>query len=133
RLLDLSTGKEFPGPARHKDWVCAVAFSRDGKYLASAGGNEFKPARNDFKTTGEVKLWDVAARAERSLKGHTNKVFAAAFAPDSQTLATGGADGTVRLWDVASGTERTVLKGHSDAVWALALSPDGGTVASAQP
>src|SRR5262249_25424666 len=97
KLVEVPGGKELPGPARHKDWVCAVAFSPDGKYLASAGGNEFWPARNNFKTSGEVKLWDIAAQTERALVGHTNKVFAAAFSPDSQTLATGGADRTVRL------------------------------------
>jgi WD40 repeat protein len=132
KLLDLSTGKELPAPARHRDWVCSVAFSPDGKFLVSAGGSEFKPARNGSKTSGEVKLWDVAAKAERGqLSGHTNKVFSAVFAPDSKTLATGSADNTVRLWDVATGKERTVLKGHTEAVWSVAFSPDGKTLASA--
>ncbi|MBI1916197.1 MAG: PQQ-binding-like beta-propeller repeat protein [Planctomycetes bacterium] len=131
KLLDPSTGKELPAPSRHKDWVCSVAFSPDGKFLVSAGGNEFAPARNDYKTIGEVKLWDVAARTERSLKGHTNKVFAAAFSRDSKTLATGSADRTVRLWDVATGKERAVLGGHTEAVSSVAFFPDSQTVASA--
>ena len=51
KLLELSTGKELPAPARHNDWVCSVAFSPDGKLLVSAGGSEFKPARNGDKTS----------------------------------------------------------------------------------
>jgi outer membrane protein assembly factor BamB len=132
KVRELATGKDLPGPPRHKDWVCSVAYSPDGKLLASAGGNEFKPARNDNKTSGEVKLWDVTARQEVApLQGHTNKVFAAAFSPDGKTLATGSADRTVRLWDTATGKERAVLEGHTEAVWSVAFGPDGKTVASA--
>jgi outer membrane protein assembly factor BamB len=132
KLLDLSNGKQLPAPARFKDWVCSVAFSPDGKLLVSAGGSEFKPARNAYKTSAEVKLWDPAAKAERGrLSGHTNKVFSAVFAPDGKTLATGSADQTIRLWNVATGKVRVVLRGHSEAVSSLAFAPDGKTVASA--
>jgi outer membrane protein assembly factor BamB len=132
KLLELPSGKQLPAPARFNDWVCSVAFSPDGKLLACAGGSEFKPARNAYQTSAEVKLWDTAATAERGrLTGHTNKVFASAFAPDGKTLATGGADQTIRLWDVATGKERVVLRGHADAVSSLAFTPDGRTVASA--
>lgn len=131
KLVDIETGKGLPGPTRHRDWISAVAFSRDGKQFVSAGGNEFKPARNDGKTTGEVKLWDLAGRTERSLKGHTNKVFAAVFSPDSRTLATGSADGTARLWDAATGEPRSVLPGHKDAVYSVAFTPDSKRIATA--
>jgi WD40 repeat protein len=132
KLVELSTGKELPGPAPHNDWVCSVAFSPDGKYLASAGGSEFRPARNGGRTSGQVKLWDRAGGKEVGpLAGHTSKVFSAVFSPDSKTLATGSADRTVRLWDVAAGKERLVLKGHAEAVWCVAFSPDGKTVFSA--
>ena len=132
KLIELSTGKELPAPARHKDWVSSVAFSADGKLLVSAGGSEFKPARNNSQTSGEVKLWDVAARQELGpLTGHTSKIMSATFSPDSQTLATASADRTVRLWDVATRKERAVLAGHADAVWCVTLTPDGKTVASA--
>jgi outer membrane protein assembly factor BamB len=132
KLLELSTGKELPGPRPHNDWVCSVAFSLDGKLVASAGGSEFRPARNGGMTSGQVKLWDRAGGKELGpLTGHTSKVFSAAFSPDSKTLATGSADRTVRLWDVSTGKERLVLKGHTEAVSGVAFSPDGNTVFSA--
>jgi WD40 repeat protein len=132
QLVELSSGKQLPAPPPFNDWVCSVAFSPDGTLLASAGGSEFKPARNAYKTSAEVRLWDVAAKAERGrLTGHTNKVFATVFSPDGKTLATGSADQTIRLWDVATGKERLVLRGHAEAVSSLAFSPDGKTVASA--
>jgi len=131
-ILDLATGKEHPGLPRHNDWVCSVAFSRDGKFFASAGGSEFKPQRNGGTTSGQVKLWDrTAAKEVGPLTGHISKVFSAVFSPDSKTLATGSADRTVRLWDVATARERLVLKGHAEAVWCVAFFPDGKTVATA--
>jgi outer membrane protein assembly factor BamB len=132
RVVELASSKDMPAPARHNDWVCSVSFSKDGKLLVSAGGSEFTPARNGGKTSGQIKVWDVAAKKERGqLTGHTNKVFSAAFAPDGQTLATGSADQTVRLWDVAKMAPRAELKGHAEAVSAVAFSPDGKTIVSA--
>ncbi len=132
KVLDLSTTNELPAPKPHNDWVCSVAFSPDGKLLVSAGGSEFKPERNGGRTTGQIKLWDVAASKELGeFIGHTNKVFSVVFSPDGKTLATGSADQTVRLWEVRTRKERSVLEGHSDAVWSVAFSPDGKTVASA--
>lgn len=132
RLLELAGGKVLPAPKRHNDWVCAVAFSPNGKLLVSAGGSEFTPARNGGKTSAEIKLWDLEANAELGqFTGHTSKVFTAAFSPDSKSLATGSADRTVRIWDVATMKDRLVLNGHTDTISSVAFSSDGSTVASA--
>ncbi len=64
------------------------------------------------------------------LKGHTGWVGAVAFSPDSKTLASGGADNVVQLWDVESGKEKAVLKGHTDYVCAVAFSTDGKLLAT---
>jgi outer membrane protein assembly factor BamB len=132
KQIELTTGAVRPSAKRHHDWVCAVTYSSDGKYLVSAGGSEFAPERNGGKTSAEIKVWDIAAQAERgTLEGHSNKVFAAAFSPNGKLLATGGADRTIRLWDIEQMKELRVLAGHADAVSSLSWSRDGKTLASA--
>jgi WD40 repeat protein len=73
-------------------------------------------------------LADPALR--RVLAGHVGKVGAVAIAPDGSWLASGGDDGTVRIWDAATGQERAALKGHTGGVQAVAIAPDGSWLAS---
>jgi WD40 repeat protein len=62
--------------------------------------------------------------------GHTNIVRSVAFSPDSQTLASGSYDNTIKLWNLASGKELRTLTGHKNEVTSVAFSPDGRTLAS---
>src|SRR5438876_127611 len=62
--------------------------------------------------------------------GHSGFVLSVAFSPDGKMLASGSADNTIKLWDVASGQELKTLKGHSGSVYSVAFSADGKTVAS---
>jgi WD40 repeat protein len=104
----------------HTESVQSVAFSPDGKTLASASGDR------------SIKLWDVATGKEQAtLKGHTGSVRSVAFSSDSKTLASASYDKTVKLWDVATGKERATLKGHTGMVYSVAFSPDGRMLASA--
>ena len=65
-----------------------------------------------------------------TLTGHTGAVAAVAVAPDGSWLATGGWDGTVRIWDAATGRERATLTGHTGWVAAVAVAPDGSWLAT---
>src|SRR5262245_60507668 len=62
--------------------------------------------------------------------GHAGLVHAIKFAPDGQSIATAGADKTIRVWEVVTGKERLKLVGHAGAVWSVAFAPDGKTLAS---
>jgi WD40 repeat protein/class 3 adenylate cyclase len=65
------------------------------------------------------------------LHGHPDTVTGVAFSPDGETLASGGGDGTILLWDVAAREPRgQPLRGHTDLVTAVAISPDGKILAS---
>src|SRR5262249_10385513 len=68
---------------------------------------------------------------QNPLKGHAKLVLCVAFSPDSQALASGSLDETIRLWDVRTGKELATLQGHTGAVSSVAYSPDGQTLASA--
>jgi WD40 repeat protein len=96
----------------------AVAFATGGKTFAMGDGRSIR--LRDF-TSGR----DLAPAG-----GHRDAIQVASIAGDGRTIATGGDDGAVILWDLASGRERR-LHGHSDAVHFVAFAPDGASLYSA--
>lgn len=71
------------------------------------------------------------AQTATEFKGHQGLVFNVSFSPDGKTMATASFDGTVKLWDYATGKESGVLTGHTAPVYAVIFSPDGNTIATA--
>ncbi len=107
------------------DRVNAVAFSPDGKLLATGGG---EPSRS-----GEIKLWNTAdGTLARDLGAvHSDCVLGLAFSPRGEFLASGGADRFARISEVANGGLLRSLEGHSHHVMAVAWLAHGGVLASA--
>ena len=135
-LLGRVYGRERAPSACEPGEVTCVAFAADGKTLA-AGCDD-----------GSTRLWNVATgrlldtlmptddgpkaavRPEAAVPGARDAVHALAFTPDGGTLATGGMDKTIRLWDVATSRVRLSLRCPDGRVDALAIAPRGELLAS---
>src|SRR4051812_30872447 len=103
----------------HKGRVCALAYSPDGKLLASGGEDR------------KVRLWEVATGAETAvLKPHSGCIYALAFMPDGQFIASGGGRNELFVWNRNTLT-RTSFTDHPVLVSAVVFTPDGQLMVSA--
>jgi WD40 repeat protein len=121
RVFDVTTGKLRWENASAHERVQSLAFSPDGRVLASGGA---------FADTS-IRLWNAADGSEIGrLDGHRSWISALLFWPDGQILASASADHTIRLWDVKEQKLRRTLRGHQRGVFQLALLPDARTLIS---
>ena len=127
RIIETATGAVTASWLAHSDTIFDLALSRDGKLLATAGGDRL------------VKIWDLATHKEiAKLEGHTAQVLAVAFDEKAERLISGGADQQLKLWDVKTKERINSLGKRSAAVtslvWvsggpAIFVATDGGDAA----
>ncbi len=115
----------------HSDAVYAIAFTPDGKSLATAGYDRVIRIWeiNGAGTTGNQP--DGLAVPKRELKDHSDTVYGLAFHPGGTLLASAAADRAVKVWDVTTGTRLYTLSEPTDWLHAVAWSPDGTHLAAA--
>jgi len=129
KLWELSSRRERATLEEQPGWVHSLAFTPNGKILAVACGTNYEQRR---PIPGEIILWDVDSRKKRGvLKGHKGAVHSIAIANDTDVLASGSADRTVRVWDISTAEELHTFTGHHEWVQSVAITRDGRTIVSA--
>lgn len=120
RIWDVETHKQIG--VLNASVMSSVAFSLDGKMLASGGGWE-----ND----NVIYLWEVENQKQICvLRGHAGPVNTVAFSPDGKLLASGGQDNSIRFWDVQTQKQVGIIQNPEGWITSVAFGPDGKWLAS---
>ena len=119
RQWRVASGEELPASTPGPDHIATLTLSHDGRLLVSA----------DHR--GRIKFCHGETLAALFEWQQADRVDALVFSADDQTLAIGGKDRAVELWDVASRTKTLTLRGHTGSIWSADFSPDGATLVTA--
>ncbi|HRW07979.1 MAG TPA: WD40 repeat domain-containing protein, partial [Caldilineaceae bacterium] len=130
RLWDSETGQSLPTLTGHTGAVLALAFA------PSHGDAAPTPTLASAGADRTIRFWSIpetrqsASQFLRQFTGHDDEILSLAFTPDGKQLISGSMNGSVRIWDVASGVTEHQLLGHTTAVTFISVAPDGRTVAT---
>ena len=118
-LLDVHT-RQSRVLRGHEDQVIGLAFSNDGRQLASGSWD------------GQIRVWDLTRprATARLITGHADAVHMVRFLAAGKMLVSAGTDKTARLWELPSGRQLQVMRGHTAAIWALDVDPEGKLLAT---
>ena len=114
QLWDVTTGQEIASLKGHGRAVTKVAFSRDGKLVATSSNDNV------------ITIWDIASQHElKSLTGHSASIESMDFSPDNRLLASAGEDGATFLWDTTTGEHLLTLISLDDGGEWMVVTPQG--------
>jgi tricorn protease-like protein len=132
-LIEVTTGRIERTFSGHTDLITALAFSPDGKYLASGsntgavrmGFDKKKNQGVERRNEDPIRIWDVETGAiVKELAGHAGSVRSLVFYHNGQYLVSGSWDKTIKIWDLARGALVSTLTGHNNLVDSIVVSPD---------
>jgi WD40 repeat protein len=113
-VWNASTGYKMEEYLAFQNPLTAVACSRDGRYIAAAGGDSL------------TRLFDGRyLNPLRDLRGHQHWIYFLRFTNDSKYLLSASTDRTIIMWDPATGKQVRTFEGHEQWIWVMELSPDG--------
>lgn len=119
RVWNVATGQELFTSIGHSETIQAIAYSRDGTLILSAG------------IDGTIKLWNAANGAlAQTLAGHKTSVNALAVSSDGDCFASAGDDETIKVWSLRTNSVQSTLVGHTGPIVALSFNPNGSRLAS---
>ncbi|MBR8832557.1 MAG: NACHT domain-containing protein [Stigonema ocellatum SAG 48.90 = DSM 106950] len=123
RLWDVATGNCLNVLQGYTRDVYSVAFSPIPLREILASGSD----------DHMIRIWDLRTGECHSIRGNQGRIRSVAFSPDGQILASGGANNTIKLWEISEISQSKCIKtldGHTNWVWKVVFSPDGQTLAS---